>query len=101
MFALNLFIINILTEVRINPLHLLFNISSNALEISVNNSKFKLLTGGRFNVSKAMPVLSLTSMLTFFPADALDRHRARSVEVLFFSSDKVFTAFNIFVVINR
>ncbi|KAI8119419.1 hypothetical protein CVS40_9239 [Lucilia cuprina] len=49
--------------------------------MSRNNSKFKPFTGGRFMVKTATPVLSFTSTVVNFPADAEDIQR-RSVSGL-------------------
>lgn len=53
-----------LTLVKITPLELSFFKSSKTFEKVVNNSKFRLLTGGLFRVTVEKPVLSFTSTKT-------------------------------------
>lgn len=55
---------NLHTDVRIRPFERFLLTSASAVEISCNNVVFKLLTGGRFSSSVAMPVLSSTDKFT-------------------------------------
>lgn len=52
------------TDVSMRPFERFLLMSVSAVEISCSNAVFKLLTGGRFSSSVAMPVLSSTDKFT-------------------------------------
>lgn len=67
-------VLSVLTDVKIMPFDRFLVSSSRADAISVSRAVFKLLMGGRFSSSVAMPVLSFTVKLTKPFADAKPRH---------------------------
>ena len=60
-FSSQLILKKSLTLVKMTPLDLFAFSASKVFENSLKVSKFKLFTGGRFKVTVAIPVLSLTS----------------------------------------